>query len=66
MAFKGLLKVKNKRNHQVKHNPVYMITVEKLESFVPNNETSAILLWDLKEKIGLMDEVDRKALNCLK
>lgn len=66
MAFKGLIKVKNKTNHQIKHNPVYMITVEKLEPFIPNNETSSILLWDLKEKIGLMDEVDRKVLNFLK
>lgn len=65
MEFKGLLKVKNKMNDHLKYNPVYMVTVQTLQPFIPNNETSAILLWDVSKKIGSVDEVDLNVVNFL-
>ncbi|MBN6205691.1 NUDIX hydrolase [Ralstonia pickettii] len=60
LEFKGLLKMKNLSNGEVKYNPVYVTTLEELQPFQENNETSAIKLWDLKEQIGCIDEVDIK------
>jgi len=60
LTFKGLLKVKNSLNGQIKYNPVYFTTIEKLQPFLTNDETDAIKLWDLKEKIGYIDNVDFK------
>jgi 8-oxo-dGTP diphosphatase len=58
LEFKGLLKVKNLSNYNVKYNPVYIATVEKIHPFLPNNETSKIVLWDLIDDIGTIDETD--------
>ena len=63
LNFKGLLKVKNKNNGKIKFNPVYMTTVDKLQPFKENNETTDIKLWDLNEEIGSIDEVDIKILD---
>ena len=60
IEFKGLLKVKNVINNEIKYNPVYFTTLEKLQPFQKNNETSEIRLWDLKQKIGPIDEIDLK------
>ena len=66
MEFKGLLKVKNVINGVIKYNPIYFTTLEKLQPFRKNNETSEIRLWDLEEKIGHIDEVDLKIFDFLK
>jgi 8-oxo-dGTP diphosphatase len=60
VEFKGLLKVKNLTSGEIKYNPVYFTTLEKLQPFQGNNETSEIQLWDLKQQIGYIDEVDIK------
>jgi 8-oxo-dGTP diphosphatase len=56
--FIGLLKVKNVATGNVKYNPVYFTTIDQLQPFVQNAETSAIMLWDLQEQIGPIDGVD--------
>ena len=66
IQFKGLLKVKNVRNNEIKYNPVYFTILEKLEPFQKNNETSEILLWDLEQKIGHIDEVDLNIFDFIK
>lgn len=58
LDFLGLLKVKNLINNGIKYNPIYFTTVENLQLFQENSETSAIKLWDLKEEIGCVDGVD--------
>jgi 8-oxo-dGTP diphosphatase len=63
LEFKGLLKVKNVTNDEIKYSPVYFTTLEKLQPFQKNNETSEIQLWDLKKQIGVIDEVDIKIFN---
>ncbi|MBD8033352.1 NUDIX hydrolase [Solibacillus sp. Sa1YVA6] len=60
IEFKGLLKVKNVINNEIKYNPVYFTTLEKLQPFQKNNETFEIRLWDLEQKIGPIDEIDLK------
>lgn len=62
LDFKGLLKVKNTLNGNIKFNPVYFTTVESLQPFKENEETSGIKLWDLREDIGYFDSVDIKIL----
>ena len=66
LEFKGLLKVKNLSNGTVKYNPVYFSFIEKIQPFLKNAETSEIKLWDLKEKIGWIDEVDIKVFDYIK
>lgn len=66
LEFKGLLKVKNVTKNEIKYNPVYFTTLEKLQPFQKNNETSAINLWDLKQQIGYIDEVDIKIFDYIK
>jgi 8-oxo-dGTP diphosphatase len=56
LEFKGLLKVKNLSNNNVKYNPVFLATVEKIHPFLP--ETSDIVWWNLKDEIGTIDEID--------
>jgi 8-oxo-dGTP diphosphatase len=63
LEFKGLLKVKNTINGNIKFNPVYSTTIEKLQPFKENQETSLIKLWDLNEEIGYIDSVDIKILD---
>ncbi|MFB4166849.1 NUDIX domain-containing protein [Virgibacillus sp. JSM 102003] len=42
LEFKGLLKVKNLISDEIKYNPVYFTTLERLQPFQKNNETSEI------------------------
>jgi 8-oxo-dGTP diphosphatase len=39
--------------------------VEKIKPFLPNDETSEIVLWDLKDDIGTIDETDYTFLTTL-
>jgi 8-oxo-dGTP diphosphatase len=66
MKFIGLLKLKNLSNGQDKYNPVYFASLDRLQPFVINNETSKIMLWDLKEAIGFVDEIDIQVLKFIK
>jgi 8-oxo-dGTP diphosphatase len=63
LEFKGLLKVKNTVNGNIKFNPIYFTTIEKLQPFKENQETSLIKLWDKNEEIGYIDSVDIKILD---
>ncbi|MCG3088863.1 NUDIX domain-containing protein [Sporosarcina cyprini] len=63
MQFKGLMKVKNLATETLKYNPVYFTSINQLQPFQKNAETSKIILWDGEEDIGYVDEVDLKLLN---
>ncbi|WP_019412698.1 NUDIX domain-containing protein [Paenisporosarcina sp. TG20] len=63
LEFRGLLKTENTMNGEIKFNPVYFTTTEKLQPFKENEETSEIMLWDLKEEIGYIDSVDIRILD---
>ena len=59
LEFKGLFKVTDSHGMQ-KYQDVFQGTKESLESFVysKGDEMSKILLWDLKEDVGYVDELD--------
>lgn len=63
MEFIGLMKVRNNRTDDIKYNPVYFSTIDKLQPFKENEETTKIKLSDLNEEIGYIDEVDIKILD---
>ena len=63
LEFKGLLKLQHTDTQEIKYNPVCLGTVEKLQPFIPNDETTEMKLWDRKEEIGVLDEMDIKILN---
>ena len=63
--FKGLVKSRNISTGKVKYNPIYFALINTLQPFLRNPETSKICLWDLKEKIECVDEVDFAILNTL-
>jgi len=49
LEFRDLLKLESLSYGKVKYNPVYYATLEVLQPFEENNETSEIKLWDLKD-----------------
>lgn len=63
LAFKGLMKVRDNKNEFIKYNPVYFSTIEELQPFKENEETTQIKLWDTIEDIGYFDKVDLKILD---
>lgn len=65
LTFLGLLQAKKLENGTFKYNPVYVASLDKLEPFLINNETSEIMLWDLLEEIGTVDEVDMLLLKSI-
>ncbi|NLP51647.1 NUDIX hydrolase [Bacillus sp. RO1] len=62
LEFKGLLKSQKVISGEICYNPVYSTDLEKLQSFIENEETSEIRLWDLKEEIGYINESDIRVL----
>ncbi|MEN2767670.1 NUDIX hydrolase [Ornithinibacillus xuwenensis] len=65
LTFKGLLKSEHIETASVKYNPVYTSTIDRLMPFQENTETSQIILWDLQEEIGYIDEVDYRIISCI-
>ncbi|MEK3886338.1 NUDIX hydrolase [Bacillus sp. FSL K6-3431] len=63
LVFKGLLNVKNTMNGNVKYNPVYFSSIDQLQPFVENEETSEIKLWNFDEELGCIDEIDVRILD---
>ena len=63
IEFKGLIKVKKLSDNTIKYNPIYGTNTEYLLPFQSNAETSEIILWDLKEEIGIIDAVDLKVFH---
>ncbi|WNB91195.1 NUDIX hydrolase [Bacillus sp. NEB1478] len=62
LYFKGLLKVSNRSNGELKFNPVYYGDLESLQPFYENDEISSIMLWDTKKEIGYFDLIDLQVL----
>ena len=66
--FRGLFKIM-KPNGEIKHQAVFLGFLDELTSFqkCDNDEMDKLMLWDLKEDIGYVDECDLKMveLSCL-
>lgn len=65
LEFRGLMKLRNRMTGFIKYNPVYHAEIIELQPFIENNETTEIQLWDLKEELGTIDEMDLKIFEYL-
>ena len=63
LKFSGLLKLRNKMDGRIKHNPIFAGVVAELEPFLDNDETSEMKLWDRSGPLGVIDEMDLKVLD---
>lgn len=61
MDFKGLLKVR-KPDGAIKYNPIFFAELDSIVPFKENHETDKILLWNLTEDVGYIDDVDKAVL----
>ncbi|TDL80542.1 NUDIX domain-containing protein [Peribacillus frigoritolerans] len=66
LEFAGLLKKRKKRTGKIKYSPIFFADAEELMPFKVNKETSKIILWDLSEHIGIIDQKDFSLLIYLK
>jgi 8-oxo-dGTP diphosphatase len=68
LHFKGLFRVM-KPNGEIRFQTIFLCYQDKLELFIKteDDEMSKIMLWDLKQDIGYVDECDLKMveLSCL-
>lgn len=63
LVFRGLVKVKTPSG-EIKYQAIYHCFQKKLATFEKkdNDEMDKIILWDLKQDIGYVDECDLKIL----
>ena len=59
ISFKGLFKLYDKHKDIIKYQAMYLGCAEKIESFIENVEIGEIMLWDLKNEIGVFDGATR-------
>ena len=61
LTFKGLFKVKDAQEN-IKYQAIFVGRQNELTPFAPNetDEMEKIILWDMKEDIGYVDECDIK------
>ncbi|WP_456274953.1 NUDIX hydrolase [Bacillus sp. AK031] len=57
LSFKGIM-VKESKDGELRHNPVFTAEIDVLQPFHENEETSQIMLWDMKRPLESIDEVD--------
>lgn len=65
MDFKGLLKIR-KPDGTIKYTPIFFAELDCIVPFKANEETDRILLWNLTEVVGYIDEVDEAVLKWCK
>jgi 8-oxo-dGTP diphosphatase len=68
LIFKGLAKVSDSKDH-IRYQAIFYCEQEELSEFIKNDddEMDKILLWNMVENIGYIDEVDLKIvqLSCI-
>lgn len=63
LEFKGLFK-KERPTGKIVYTAIYYTTKDKIAEFIKNDldENDKIMLWDLKEDIGYVDEIDKEII----
>ena len=63
IEFKGLIK-KKRPSGEIVYNAIFICEKDSISQFIKNDEdeNDEIKLWDLKENIGYVDEVDLKII----
>ena len=66
LEFKGLFK-KERPSGEIVYTAIYYTTKDKIAEFIKNDldENDKIMLWDLKEDIGYVDEIDIEIIKSL-
>ena len=66
LEFKGLFK-KKRPSGEIVYTAIYYTTKDKIAEFIKNDldENDKIMLWDLKEDIGYIDEIDLEIIKIL-
>lgn len=66
LEFKGLFK-KIRPTGEIVYTAIFYTNKDKITEFIKNNldENDKIMLWDLKEDIGYVDEIDKNIINIL-
>lgn len=66
LEFKGLFK-KERPSGEIVYTAIYYTTKDKLAEFIKNDldENDKIMLWDLNEDIGYVDEIDTEIIKIL-
>lgn len=66
LEFKGLVK-KERPSGEIVYTAIYYTTKDKISEFIKNDsdENDKIMLWDLKEDIGYVDEIDTEIIRLL-
>lgn len=66
LEFKGLFK-KERPSGEIVYTAIYYTIKDKIAEFIENDldENDKIMLWDLKEDIGYVDEIDLEIIKSL-
>lgn len=66
LEFKGLFK-KIRPTGEIVYTAIFYTNKDKITEFIKNDldENDKIMLWDLKEDIGYVDEIDKNIINIL-
>ena len=66
LDFKGLFK-KARPTGEIVYTAIYYTNKDQISEFIKNDldENDKIMLWDLKEDIGYVDEIDLEIINIL-
>ncbi len=68
LQFCGLFKIYDERKEEYRFRAMYYGELESLSEYIANedDEMEDIILWDMNENIGNVDEVDIKMIQCAK
>ncbi|MCA0970170.1 NUDIX hydrolase [Halobacillus litoralis] len=59
MCFKGLMKFQLKPDDRLEYGALYSCRLHDIQPFRENDEADQIVLWDLLEDIGYVDQIDK-------
>src|SRR5690554_2226840 len=62
LNFIGIMKFSLQPDQRIEYGALYAGEIRALNEFAETDEIKRIILWDLKEDIGYVDEIDKKLL----
>ncbi|NLY88953.1 MAG: NUDIX domain-containing protein [Firmicutes bacterium] len=62
LEFIGIMKFSLQPDQRIEYGALYAAEISGLNEFAETDEIKKIILWDLQEDIGYVDEIDKKLL----
>ena len=62
ISFIGIMKFQLEPDKRIEYGGLFSGTLDKISEFKSNEEASEIILYDAKEDIGYINEIDKKLL----